>query len=375
MSGTIVGSLDHQFQNATQAMIRDHFVALYNFFNTQMVGAGHCTKIASQFGLAASGFDFTGDPNPAGENAFAVFRFVNTATPFDVLIQWAQASAWGATPGDPGRMHATATIDGIGCAAALREDGSSPWAGSTVADGTDTKGATVWTPGGSVLHMLNRSNAPGGSFATNRENTEILLFNNTSWPSHMHIIGDADGFFHISNKNVTDTYHATYIGKYVAAAGVTVPFPYVHVTNMGNGTGGYWTAGQYGTAAGTATLNEGGILSTPITDDTMFMGLSTSYPWISTSYQPNQLRATASLEQGKIALFKLEGGTSGKRGLTGFIPEAIVGHVFNVANNETNAAGTRAYVAEAPTGTSKFSFHWDGGSPPGALLTRNGRQF
>jgi hypothetical protein len=94
-----------------------------------------------------------------------------------------------------------------------------------------------------------------------------------------------------------------------------------------------------------------------------------------TIFSPNQLYATPTLEHEKITLFKYELGVSTRRGLTGTLPDSLVASVNNVANHETNAAGTRAYIANPVTAPRKWSVVWDAGSPPGTLGVRQGRQF
>ena len=382
MAGTIVGSIDHAVTVLAPTVHQNLFVNAYNFFATQMVGAGHCTLVASNFGSGGTGFDYQDGANPAGENAWACFRFPNTATPFDILIQWADTAAFGAAPGNPGLLQGNnaGAPDGVGIVAALREDGTDPWGGTTGSPGSDTKGATVWTPGGSVVHSLMRSNNLGGSHNALKQNTAYLLLDTAAGsPIRHHMWGDADGVFFLTTR-VADTYLGEYIGKYNPPLSLTVPHPYVHVTNVLSNTVVYWPLGStnaYGTLTGNSSAaEEGGILSVPLSDGVVAAGLSAVSLGIADAiFTPNQLYATPSLEHESISVFKQELGTSTRRGLAGVLPESLVASVYNVATHETNAAGTRAYMGSTVVASRKWSVVWDGGSPPGTLNVRQGRQF
>ena len=381
MAGTIVGSLDHAVTVLAPTHNQNLFVNVYNFFATQMVGAGHCTLVASNFGSGGTGFDYQDGANPAGENAWACFRFPNTATPFDILIQWADAAAFGSAPGNPGLLIANANnLDGVGIVAALREDGTDPWGGTTGAPGSDTKGATVWTPGGSVVHSLLRSNNPGGVYDALKQNMAYLMPDSAAAsPIRHHMWGDADSFMFIHSRAAGD-HQGTYIGKYNATTALTVPHPYVHITSSANSTTLFWPLGStttYGSLAGNIQNTvEGGILSVPLSDGVMGASLNVvSGGFAETIFSPNQLYATPTLEHERVSLLKRELGASTRLGMAGQLPEELVAFVFGVAGNETNAAGTRAYIAEPIASSRKWSVVWDGGSPPGTLNVREGRQF
>ena len=386
MAGTIVGSLDHAVNISGATSSLNMFVNVYNFFASQMVGAGHCTLVASNFGSGGTGFDYHDGANPAGENAWACFRFPNTATPFDILIQWADAAVFGTAPGNPGLLQNNTAAsgvppDGVGVVAALREDGTDPWGGTTGSPGSDTKGATVWTPGGSTVHSLLRSNNPGGTFDALKQNMSYLAIDsNRASPIRHHMWGDADGFLLLVSQ-AADTFAGTYIGKYNPPLSLTVPHPYVHINSQrGSSFVKFWPVGSqnlYGTTAGTSiNANEGGILSVPLSDGVMIASLNLLQAgFADVIWSPNQLYPTPVIEHERFTVFKRESGVSTKLGLTGFLPEEIVASVYNVVGNETNAAGTRAYIAEVLSASRKWSVVWDGGSPPGTLLVREGRQF
>jgi hypothetical protein len=203
------------------------FVTLKLFLD-QHVTAGNAALHASNFGDSASGFDFTGGSNPAGENAFAVYRFLASAsasrtTDFYILIQWADTSSFGSAPGNLGTLD-SATADGVGLVMAFRTDGGDPWTGTTNADGTDTKGATpgtgdVWA--GTGVTVLDRAGA-----GANNENTRRVFADHTA-VSRVHMVGDADTVVIWSDSGDDNTVnYLTVFGAYLPLSGIAAPNPY-----------------------------------------------------------------------------------------------------------------------------------------------------
>ena len=150
---------------------QEHYVAWVNFFRHCETN-GLCTVVASQYGSGGTGEDFHDQANPAGENAFTYAEWDAGTLRFGVLVQWADASNFGSSPGNPALLSDT-TFDGVGLQMAFREDGTSPWSGTTNDNGADSKGTPVWTPGTSTVHVFPRSNNPGppiGDHNTHKEN-------------------------------------------------------------------------------------------------------------------------------------------------------------------------------------------------------------
>jgi len=141
---------------------------VYKFIND--ICSDFTVKVADNFGAGGSGHGDHTSPNPAGENAWCVWRYPYQYSEFRtvdlyVLIQWADTDAFGASPGDPGAITGT-NGDGVGMQLAWMLDGSSPWQGTTDADGADTKGTPVWHPDAMVLPAPNTR---AGEFNENRE--------------------------------------------------------------------------------------------------------------------------------------------------------------------------------------------------------------
>ncbi len=62
-------------------------------------------------------------------------------------------------------------------------------------------------------------------------------------------------------------------------------------------------------------------------------------------------------------------------GWVGNINPSLISRVYNVANLQTNAAATKAYMGDTTVASAKFAVPWDGGAAPGSGLTRAGRTF
>lgn len=331
-----------------------------------------CTIVASNYGDdggAGTGEDYHDQANPALDNAFIYAEFDAGVQRFGVLVQWADSVAFGNAPGNPG-LSTGSTADGVAIAMAFREDGTSPWAGTTNDDGADTKGATVWTPGGSVVHVFPRSNNPGpplGSHNTNKENM-IRLADDTSLFSRAHWVADANGIFQLFSAADAGDYSAVYLGRYTPRVGLTLAEPYamIHATALT-----FWVVGSaniYGSTAGSAT-REGGIVAN-VTDGVAFAALNFgglgSHDVV---YQPNNLISPNEFEGAEISIFQRETTLS----LAGTLPTDLVFAVYGTTNHNTNLAASYAYIGGSVIATRKWAINWDGGAIPGANNTRIGR--
>jgi len=156
--GTLVGNADVSFNfasspDANQAV----FTAIWRFFNGVMRSSSYAQLVAVNYGSGGGSTNYADENNPFGENAFQVWRLPSGSSlcPVDVYVmfQWADSSAFGSSPGDPGLLNG-GTADGVGVAVAYRDDGGSPWNGTTVGSGSDTKGTPVWTEGTSKLRIF-----------------------------------------------------------------------------------------------------------------------------------------------------------------------------------------------------------------------------
>lgn len=355
---------------------QENYVAWVNFIR-HCASNGLCTVVASQYGSGGTGEDFHDQANPAGENAFIYAEWDAGVLRFGVLVQWADSSSFGASPGNPGLLDASSTVDGVGFQMAFREDGTSPWNGTTNDNGADSKGTPVWTPGGSTVHVFPRSNNPGppaGSHNTNKENCtrggDDLAVANFS---RAHWVANEDGIFYLHDDNDDGVYTAGYMGRYTPRTGLSaITFPYVMINQQD--TNGFWPGGSsnlWGDTAGNDN-EQGGIVGIP-SDGVMQAAISfPSSGAHHAAYQPNNLISPNEFEGGRIAVFQRES-VGGTLGLAGYLPEELISHFYNTANHNTNAAADRAYIGENTIATRKWGISWDGGAVPGTNNTRTGR--
>lgn len=177
-------------------------------------GGNYMTRVASNYG-GGSGFNPRGQAlgNEVGDAPhFGVWK-MNTSTlrpgggtalgevyiflfsNYDDYTPFWSLRIGGATSNRAGFM---------GISMAFREDGDNPWNGTMNNNGLDTPGdPIVWTEadlgsGASTVHAFPRSNNPGGSYNTDKDNLQALgaeQFRTWDIPyAYFHGIADADNF-------------------------------------------------------------------------------------------------------------------------------------------------------------------------------------
>lgn len=346
---------------------------------------GICTVIASNWGSGGTGEQFHDEANPLGENAWIMAAWnAGSGQTFYVLAQWADSSTFGASPGNPGLLNGSSSNDGVGFQLAVRDDGTNPWNGTSNDDGSDTKGATVWTDGGSTVRVFPRSNATGGSHVTNKENLGRFTDHGTNGSrSRMHFAANEETLLFICDNTNDATYgNMLAMGQYTPVAHLssvlTTPFVMIK-TESDIGFFGIGSSVVYGGTTGTATRN-GGICAIPANDVMDFTTSAPSAGQINTQYQPNQMANPNVFETTSLSLFGHESGKTGGPGgtgdfgLCGFMDISVVAAVYNSSNHQTNAAADVAYIGTTTIANRKFAFPWDGGALPGTGTARTGRQ-
>jgi len=288
---------------------------------------------------------------------------------FYVLIQWADVSAFGASPGNPGTNRGSTSNDGPAFAVAYRDDGTSPWAGTTNNDGTDTKGATVWTNGGSTAHVLDRSCTPtDGSYSTNREN--MISFDDCQNDyARIHMIGDADGVVFLSDISDTGIYKHRYFGIYEAREGLTPTVPLVAIYDSSTIPFANF-ASVFGSKTCTAYY-EGGVVTNILADDILSFRTGYFDKVFAAGYQPNDQIIPPEYDEFPMFIIAEEG----RRGYLGQLPTNLYGTVYNLPTNTTNPAATRAYFGTNAQNSVKVAIPWDGNDQPGTATSREGRTF
>lgn len=214
MPGTVLGSVDHLIAFGPTGSNQEAFTSLFKFLNGPLRSSSYVELVALQTGSAQTGVpasqmgtNYHDKINPFGENAFACFRWRSGSTPFGgpstrrahdyyMLLQWSYNTTFGNAPGNPGRCYGGTF--GVGISIAWREDGGNPWGGTTMANGNDSKGSTVWVSGASVVHSFPRSNNPGGTHSTLKENT-VGYPTSVAVTSRIHYVADRDSLMMVGD--------------------------------------------------------------------------------------------------------------------------------------------------------------------------------
>ncbi len=225
--------------NSGTAATTDYFVTLHNF----LLSLPGDTRISCNFGSGGTGIDYRDAPTTIGTNAFAVFRFGNATTPFNVLIQCINTTGSGTTIASPGNYAYATTnnygtsVFGVMIVVAQRADGTNAWGGGTANVGADTKSTPVWTAGSSTLNVWPRINSSGGTFATNREALMMLSTVNAGATEYyndiftrgirVNFIADDDNLLIVWDMGSDGSYQFWYFGKYTPRAALNIQTPYV----------------------------------------------------------------------------------------------------------------------------------------------------
>lgn len=382
MAGPIRGSIEH-FIDATAlttASVQGFFVNVYNFLNNN-TGTLGIQRLAYNTGSQDTGMTTTramnywDQPQPAGQNAFAAFRFLSASVPFDVMIQWAGAATFGAAPGAPGLVFAAATANSFGIAMAQRSDGVTAWNGSTNNNGSDVKGASVWTSS-SLTAYYPRSNDPSraGAHGSLKQNAGGFTALSSIQTRH-HIIADYDNLVILYDVGAANQYVMIAFGAYTPMSGLNPTVPYFMVNR--NATLPYVASTQIGTPAG--TTDAGGVShpSLALSGTCSFGadrlgGTSTTFGFFqNTSAQPNKAFSTQRFDEFPLMIGIFESP------LVGLVGQhfSFFRETFNIATHDTNSDLTRTCFGTNTVPTIKTTTPWHSGTTPGTGATRTGVQF
>ncbi|KKN70828.1 hypothetical protein LCGC14_0427200 [marine sediment metagenome] len=378
MGGTVKGRVDCVVGDAPDGN-RNLFVNCKQFFDG-LVTAGYGAIHASNFGASASGFDFHDGTSPAGENAWFVFEWaISTERPGGgsvlgkvyTLVQWADGTAFGTAPGNPGLLKG-AVADGVGFQTAFREDGGDPWNGTSAADGADTKGATVWTAGASSLHILDYSSTPtAGTHDTNFENMLSPGVDAATIGSanRVHFLADEDSFIFLFDKDNNGEYSIYFAGLYIPKPDVTASYPMICISHTALPLS---TTFSYGTAGGNS-IREGGL----VTADTLgpivgsWRPVSFDSQMTNTTLQPNP-QSLAVYDEFDIVPYNFDA-SKAVYGWPGSLD--LIRQVYNAPTHMANSDLTRAIFGDETVSSVKISTPWGGDYPPGTGTVRTGRSF
>lgn len=365
---------------------RNHYRSLEAFIR-YCAANGLCTIIASNNGSGASSgqgnIDYHDGANPVGENAWICAAWdAGAGQPFYILIQWADASTFGASPGNPGLLRSGSGTDGVGIAMAVRDGGGNPWNGTSNDDGADTKGTPVWT--GADVRVFPRSNATGGNDATNKENmAEFVDIDGTDAFCRSHFAADENCLYLVADDDDNNTFTQFLCGHYTPYSGLSAVCTTPYFMCADDTTTGFFASGPYGDIAGTDG-QQGGICAIPAND---VITVSVASPnWGNQAsadnrshLQPNNARVGSVNEP---ATFLLIANESPDFGGAGFATSPFIGysngtpqsHVMLDENGNARANIGQEIQGEGSGSGRKHTFPWDSGAAPGVGRTREGRQ-
>ena len=384
----------------TSNAVNEFFISLYNAFNNlSSIGV---TRIAYNKGNAGTGMTYWDQGSPPGNGAWALFRFGNATIPFYVLIQGANLTSYeaftyasyaGCTPCvGVHNNYTTGYYNNVSIAVAMRADGTSPWGGTTVNTGTDTKSSPVWTPGSSTLAVFPRSDSVGGSQATNKEAVSCLSFassianvTNPNLGCRLHVLADENNFLIITDGGSDSMSGFSYFGKYIPRPGITPQIPYVMLWNpYENFTTSYLVfppagLGAYGTATNTSlTTFDGGIVH-PTASNGVKIAVVDNLSMC--NYTSTQQMSPSRVGNGRFDMFPiyvgmLESTYNGILGSLYFMRfSSGMASGWTSPDKKLVAFGNNSYISTSYNTGQKLIVPWDGVTVPFTGITRLGINF
>ena len=407
MAGTFHGHVDclincpAAVSGVAQMMFANYFQHFQNLASSSYAQLISLYTGSNATGTPAGGggTNYHDERNPFGENAWMCWKIPSGSAPdgslsaraydYYVLMSWCWNNNPNTGKGSPMLFNGT-TNGGVAYAVAWRDDGLSPWNGTTFSTqsnislgyGQDTLGSSIWTAGTSSLRVFPRSNGTGGSFATNKNNLALIWDGNPSVNQNfrMHVISDRDSLFTIIDNLDNSNYDSWAMwGIYDTIAGFTtgvggmVPMPMYAVSNHTNTYIQLSTV--YGDTAGTSTT-QGGVVAQPAKMTQTVRG------WRNDRYNNIVFSAASSLEanpqftSGSFDFFRVPVimYETPDFGLVGYINSFY--ETMNCNTNLANATLTLAALGQTPSNNVPiWIVPWGGNSPPQSNQTRLGLFF
>ena len=358
MGGQLRGTVEALISNTTADGTRDCFAVISKALDAHP----QMTRIASNDGASGAGLTgFTGDADASGENAFGVWRWANRAHDLYILVQWAYTAAFGTAPGNPGVANNSG--NGVAIAVAADTAGDSPWNGTTVNDGTDTKdGSEVWTPGTGELVVWPYANSIGGTYVAIKEAAVVVA----EGAGRLFILIDRDALWIGFDAGDTGAYDFfTYVGPYGTRQSIVQALPIV-MLNSDVSAAHVSESVPHGTAGG-ASSSEGAITDPDLVAvKTAPVSLSYDSNLLTSALHPNAYFSPAQHD-----VYELRLRTSY---LIGVIDPELLGVVANADTHDWQAASGRAVFGSGTTAHVKFSCRWPASVEPGTGATKTGVQ-
>ncbi len=392
MAGTPHGAIDCLTSTLVPVQsAQEAFKTLFDFLSANP----RWTRIAWSKGTtggliigATSGDDYWDGAEPFMRHAWAVFEATNATdgNPWYLLIQLMDG---GNDTLPDGMLIDGATSDnfyaGVGiqmvCGTGAGGTPMNPWQGTTVNDGTDTKGSPVWAPsgGGGRLYAFPRNNSVNGDYET--------LVNNMAWAMKVysfgtaqvwrfHIVTDDDNFVMLSDDGDDGGYRGITCGSYVPRADLVVERPLMMMGTNADYAYGFPEPQAFGNPVAGGDAYPGGI--SPGKDGLMDLVVSVAHDRYAVwqgqvNVTPNKAFNPAARDAFPLAVGAYELAPTVFAGYLGAY--TFVRDVYNVPNGTTNLAKTRAAFGASTQGMNKLSIPWDGVTVPFSTAVRAGVSF
>lgn len=366
----------------TNRNLQAMFTTIWNFLDA-MATAGRITRIASNYGNAASATNIAPPTNTRGigywdeavnfgYDAFGVWRFDNAAHPFYLFLELAptQNNAFPSASTIIGSTSYNGAIIGISVAWGLNAGAAvaSPWMGGTANAGADARanGSNVrWADPGGGLWVLPRSNMLYGNAVTNKGNSTTLVFPSggagaaTNWAYN--IWADDDSFIVANDQNNANYWQVAGLVRFTPRTGLTYPRPYCLGCLTANTVPPWGTIGSV-----TAASDYGGaIMPDGYTGSPVRPFYTDRYACqTSTTYQPSNISGTNLYDEFSMKIVATEASTTNAYGVIGDIDTNFVREAYNIVSANTNTGLTRIFLGSSTTTTVKMSMKWDGSTTP-----------
>ena len=376
MAGTIRGKIDCvSLSISATTRCQEIFKTLYDHME-RIKALGVVTRIALQYGDSGTGVDFHDGANPFTDGAFAVYRFAangGRANDFYVLMQYGTDTStdgspltiWGNAP------PASNSFVTFAFASALESDNStnaSPWGGTTVNNGSDTKSTPVWvSPVGGTVAIWPISNATGEPNGVNKDNTLAPAFGLSSQSDRWYVVTDDDNFCIVVDEGGNFTSTMLWFGPFTPYTGLTTMYYELGMIYEDN-SGPDIVGTEY---ASGANIRGGGLWS-PVEQRTRRCFLGSNNSGLASTAQPSELGGGAVYQEFPFfGLFQDEGLTTGFAGQYGPFLAMIFGRVDQDARDDF----TRMVVGAFSTTVVNWSIPYDGATLPRTGVTRVGTDF
>lgn len=364
--------------------------------NNTVVGSGLYT-VTVQAHSVGYGMAYWDQNLSAGEGSFAVFRWkrageMGTTTTrthsWYLLLQWIRGTSQGGaglTTATPISFSGYDTYDTsgtrsiMGIQTAIGDNGSgtdqSPWAGSSNADGSDTKANPVWDA--TLVTVLPRHNSTGGVWSISKQGLAMTAASQDGAPivTRANFYADDDNFAFYQERNGTNNWAPTILGPYTPMEGLTIAIPHVMaMTGFYNPT--RLCRGDFVYGSNPATCVQGGVATADFSlqGTNLYCSSLTYDEALAAVHQPTKQTTPNKLSAFPLVLLTYEPGIV--NGLVGEFKTPLCRQTSYCSTYDQNATFTRiAYGFDGTTSSVKSLAPWDGTTPVGSVLTRDGVQY